>query len=117
MYEITMNRNDEELQNVETNGAVCVYLNGEGCGVMCATECGAIELFCLIDGLRKMADELEEQLPGKGKAFDLLKQLEELSRAMFGDDEEEEEPKVEMTESGMDALAKAIAEHQKGDGE
>ena len=116
MYEITMSRNDEELQNVETNGAVCVYLNGEGCGVMCATECGAIELFCLIDGLRKMADELEEQLPGKGKAFDLLRQLEELSAAMFGDDEEEE-PKVEMTESVMDALAKATAEYLKGEDE
>lgn len=117
MFEITMNRNDEELQSVETNGAVCVYLNEEGCGVMCGVECGALEMFCLIDGLRKMANELEEQLPGKGKAFDLLRQLEELSRAMFGDDEEEEEPKVEMTESGMDALAKAIAEYQKGDGE
>lgn len=116
MFEITMNRNDEELQNVETNGAVCVYLNGEGCGVMCATECGAIELFCLIDGLRKMADELEQQLPGKGKAFDLLKQLEELSAAMFGDDEEEE-PKVEMTESVIEALTKATAEYLKGDGE
>lgn len=113
MLEITMNRNEEELQTVETNGACCVYLNEEGCGVMCATECGAIELFALIDGLRKMADELEEQLPGKGKAFDLLRQLEELSATMFGD-EEEEEPKVEMTESVMDALAKATAEYLKG---